>query len=161
MLVFHYVHKQRKLFLYLEKSIDSALLLSLYLCQTTFCHSISDSCSMENLNSPGLLYYDVHQVWEKQRCSPSSNNHCRSPSACGDQQRWHAGPLPASALLCYWYKENYHRLRFSNRCVEESENIGRKQQITRLMALNNLFALQWLPEESPTCVSNLFHFFTV
>lgn len=35
-----------------------------------------------------------------------------------------------------------HRLRFSNRFVDESENIGRKQQMTRLVALNNLFALQ-------------------
>lgn len=65
MLVCHYVHKQSKLFLYLEKSIDSALLLSLYLQQTTFWLNISDSCSVENLYSPGLLYYDAHQVWEK------------------------------------------------------------------------------------------------
>lgn len=34
-----------------------------------------------------------------------------------------------------------HRLRFSSTSVEESENIDRKQQIARLVALNNLFAL--------------------
>ena len=71
---------------YLEKSVDSALPLPLYLQQTTFWLSSLDSCSVENLYSPDLLHCSAHQAWEKWGFSASSINYCRSPSACGGQQ---------------------------------------------------------------------------
>lgn len=50
---------------------------------------------------------------------------------------------PYQLQLCFAIdmRKIVHRLRFSNRSVEESENTDRKQLISGLVSLNNLFAL--------------------
>lgn len=139
MLVWHCVHKQSKLFFYLEKSIDAALLLSLYLQQTNFWLSISDSCSVE------IFILQVFCTMMPTKCGKSRDALHLATVTVGVHL-----PVVASRddvldpfQLCSAIDMSriVHSPGFSNGSVEESENTDRIQQMNRLVALNNLFAL--------------------
>ncbi|RMC12878.1 hypothetical protein DUI87_10403 [Hirundo rustica rustica] len=115
--------------------------------QSTLWLSISDSCSVPLNPVQKIFILQVFCTMVPTKCGKSRDALCLATITVGVHlpvvASRHDVLDPYQLQLCSAIdtRRIVHRLRFSNRSVEESENIDRKQQMTRLVALSNLFAL--------------------